>query len=344
MRQRLRKLEPPRVSFFAFQDIITSCSGILILVTLILASDLGETKQSEPSSQEFTETLRRQREIDLENARLQNLLISAETAPSVEKLQTDISELQQTLRTVTVARASLSNELATVEAQVDDRDRQLGLSDVKKEISRARDEADEVRVRVQAAAADVEQAREQLSRAEALLAKARARENQLWVTHDRGSNSKKPLFVTVSRAGLSIERYNSPSDRKTFRHTQAATEFETVLAGANPSQDYVLFLVRPSGIGLFNDVESAARKKGFEIGFDAIDEGQEVHFSAPPPLESGSDSPAEAPAAKESEPSAPKFDANPSPPPEKPKTDATAEAAVPKRSWWQRLLSLVGLG
>ena len=47
MSSRLRSLGLTRISFFAFQDIITSVSGILILITLILSTDLEQPQEGQ---------------------------------------------------------------------------------------------------------------------------------------------------------------------------------------------------------------------------------------------------------------------------------------------------------
>ena len=50
-----RKAQGPSVSFFAFQDIITSVVGIFVLITLIMMVDLVTRKASASSSKKFVE-------------------------------------------------------------------------------------------------------------------------------------------------------------------------------------------------------------------------------------------------------------------------------------------------
>ena len=100
---RLRRDSAPKLSFFAFQDIITSVSGILILVVLILATDLEQASTS--SGRATPEELALEQQLDslmVERnrvvARLQSLretLASADVVPSASKLTADIDELKQ---------------------------------------------------------------------------------------------------------------------------------------------------------------------------------------------------------------------------------------------------------
>ena len=98
MSSRLRSLDS-KISFFAFADIITAVSGVLIFVALLLATDLGvptdsrsKTENSE-TEQQLQETLTMQIDVNAQNQRLQELLTIAETAPDPAKLQADIKRL-----------------------------------------------------------------------------------------------------------------------------------------------------------------------------------------------------------------------------------------------------------
>src|SRR3954470_24045336 len=98
MSSRLRTLDS-KISFFAFADIITAVSGMLIFITLLLATDLDRPKGSESeipdneTEQRIQKTLQEQLAADAQNRTLQSLLAAAETAPAMEKLESDIAQL-----------------------------------------------------------------------------------------------------------------------------------------------------------------------------------------------------------------------------------------------------------
>ena len=102
MSSRLRSLDS-KISFFAFADIITAVSGVLIFVALLLATDLGQPTNSSSQAvdseieQQLQQTLVQQVDVDAENRRLQELLAMANTAPNPEKLQADISRMRSQL-------------------------------------------------------------------------------------------------------------------------------------------------------------------------------------------------------------------------------------------------------
>src|SRR5580692_6322377 len=96
---RLRSLDS-KISFFAFADILTAVSGVLIFVALLLATDLGlPTNSKIPSTnpdieQQIQDVLAQQGEVEAQNQRLQELLTTANTSPDADKWQTDIKRLK----------------------------------------------------------------------------------------------------------------------------------------------------------------------------------------------------------------------------------------------------------
>src|SRR3954469_20176636 len=102
MRDRLRSFDS-KITFFAFADIITAVSGMLIFITLLLATDLGRPTDDRSKAanaelqRQLQETLTRQAQVDAESRSLQQLLMAANTAPSVDKLESDMARLRAEL-------------------------------------------------------------------------------------------------------------------------------------------------------------------------------------------------------------------------------------------------------
>src|ERR1700742_4263554 len=102
MRERFRTFDS-KITFFAFADIITAVSGMLIFITLLLATDLGRPTNNRAQSvnaeleRHLNETLKPQAEVDAKNLGLQNLRTAANPAPPPDKLQSDISRLRAEL-------------------------------------------------------------------------------------------------------------------------------------------------------------------------------------------------------------------------------------------------------
>jgi hypothetical protein len=159
-----------------------------------------------------------------------------------------------------------------------------------------------------------------------------------------------------------MERFNHPELAKEFGKSGAHADFEDYLDHLKPANQYIVFLIRPSGIGMFKDLVDVARKKSFEVGFDALEENQEIHFTAPPPLD-GDES---VPAKKQDMPAGTQPRATRSVGPIDTNTPTAPEATAPEigsstnpappsppakpppppqpKSWWQRVLEWLGIG
>ena len=146
MSSRLRSLNSTKISFFAFQDIITSVSGILILVTLLLATELerrsSDLQEGNPElERKLTKALREQRDVEAQNANLRGVLAAAETAPAAEKTESDIARLREQLAAEKRKYSSIAEQMAASQSAVETRDRTLGLTDLKDQIERVIQEA-----------------------------------------------------------------------------------------------------------------------------------------------------------------------------------------------------------
>lgn len=360
MSSRLRSLNSTKISFFAFQDIITSVSGILILVTLILATELDRptsrtTHDADPElERKLSETLRQQSEADAQNRNLQALLAAAETAPAAEKLEVDTTRLRSQLADEKKKHSSIAEQLAASQSAIEARDRTLGLTDLKAQIQRVIQEAEslareEAKVRDEMSRLD-----QRVASVQSKLLKLREREGKLWLIPDKSSTTKEPILATISGSGAKVERFDHPDQAKEFNKTTARTEFDSYLGEAKPLDQYVVFLVRPSGIELFERLVKLAREKGFEVGFDALEENREIHFTTPPPLDEAPVPPKAPDAGAVAQPPASK-PVNSAPtnfiPTTKAVTNPVAEppatnkpVPAPKtKSWWQRVLEFIGI-
>src|SRR5437667_4091120 len=102
MRESFRSFDS-KITFFAFADIITAVSGMLIFITLLLATDLGQSNDNGSSTedpaleQRLQEAITQQAEVDSQNQRLEELLSVVENAPAAEKLEADIARLRAQL-------------------------------------------------------------------------------------------------------------------------------------------------------------------------------------------------------------------------------------------------------
>ena len=290
MSSRLRSLDS-KISFFAFADIITAVSGVLIFVALLLATDLGVPTDSRSKSenpeieQQLQETLAMQVDVDAQNQRLQELLTTAETAPDPDKLQADIKRLRLQLAEEQKKQAAINDQVTESQDAIAKRDAVLGLTDLKAKVAHETQEAKSIasqdaKVREEMAALD-----QHLAGVQSKLLILRQREGKLWLIPDKGSTTKEPILATVSASGVKLERFDRPDQTKDFSQSSARSEFDSYLDGVKPVDQYIVFLVRPSGVGLFEDLVKSARDKNIEVGFDALEENKDIYYSTPPVID-----------------------------------------------------------
>ena len=310
MREHFRSFDS-KISFFAFADIITAVSGMLIFITLLLATDLGRPTDHRSQAansemeQRLQEMLSQQAEVDIQNHRLQSLLAAAETAPAAEKLESDITRLSAQLAGEKKQHAAVAEQLAASQTAIEARDRTLGLTDLKAQIQRENQEVETLVRQVVKAREEMAGLEQRVANVQSKVLKLREREGKLWLIPDKSSTTKEPILATLSRSGAKVERFDHPDQAREFSKSSARTEFDSYLGEAKPLDQYVVFLVRPSGIELFEGLVKLAREKGFEVGFDALEEDREIHFTTPPPLDETpvpNKSPDGAPGAKPSAP------------------------------------------
>jgi hypothetical protein len=359
MRSRFRSFDS-KISFFAFADIITAVSGILIFVTLLLATDLGRpiighaSAASVEPERQIQDILRQQLQTDDHNRHLQELLSAAEIAPSVEKLQSDIASLRSQLTEQERKQGLILDQAAAAESAAEERDKTLGLTRLKVTIGEVLGETKRIagdEAKIRGDRADVER---RVAALESQLLKLRQREGQIWLIPDRSMTTKEPILVTVGGHEVTVERFDHPDQHDQFDQSEAEDRLRAYLRKSRALDQYVVFLVRPSGIELFQRLLNLARDSGFDVGFDAVEESRQVHFSTPPPIadeQTAGNGPTDetsppratnvAPAAKP-EGTNHATTAKPSAPTNT--TPLRPVSAPPKgKSWWQRFLEWIGI-
>ncbi len=355
MSSRLRSLDS-KISFFAFADIITAVSGVLIFVALLLATDLGQPTNSASQAanseleQRLQETLAHQAEADSQNHRLQELLASANTAPNSEKLQSDIARLRSKLSEEEKKRAAVTGQMADSEAAIAARDKVLGLTGLKAMVQGVIQEVETISSQDAKARSEMKNLDQQVSRVESQLLKLSQLDGQIWLIPDKSATSKEPIVVFVDGAGVTIQRIDHPELRRKFDENGTDSAFRLYLNTAKSLDQYVVFQVKPSGIRLFKELVKSAREMGFDVGYDALEEDKNPHLSPLPSVEA-STPPADIPDASPtrntssaSENSSSTANAKPSvTPPEPNKPSPVVEIRSKEKSWWQKLLEWAGL-
>ena len=283
MPSKLRSGLGTKISFFAFQDIITSVTGILILVTLILSLYVDESAPVDSEQarlkQQLAATISELARVNLENElRQPNLRIPASPA-APEQLQSQIRELELQVAANSNRLASLTQANQAQYLQSSNRAEVL-ISDLKRHVTRAEQELDSLRQTNAVLVAQIKAVQKDLEKKRAATG---AGDNPWFVIPEPNPDGKQPVLLTISATNLTCERFNQPAAKQSLPAAGIASGFAQNLARWRPGGDYLVFYVRPSGIDLFLKCLQAAKAAGFQAGYDAVEEDQNLVFSHPVP-------------------------------------------------------------
>ena len=91
-------------------------------------------------------------------------------------------------------------------------------------------------------------------------------------------------LVDVSADVVGIRRFQAGAERSEFRGRLLSSAGSQALAHMRswrPRADQPVLLVRPSGITAFDEISAELRSRGFELGYDVLEEDQEVELAVP---------------------------------------------------------------
>ena len=251
MSRRGRKSSP--FSLFAFQDIITSVTGIMILVTLILGLELLHRKDSPPRRTSHIS-------IELQSAVAQSEHLRALLRKSQVEIEGvagfDVGNVRQQLRELTKVTVQLTDELSQSESE-------------RSEALRLLQEAEQVKA---ARASDPQNIQQLLGAAKGKIESLRKLKARNQVIYNRpAGESKTPWLVEISGQSLLVAQIGKRARPQMFAQIDA---FKNWVRKRNKSAEYFVLIVKPSGAESFHDVQQHLRRLKFEIGFDLLTENE----------------------------------------------------------------------
>jgi hypothetical protein len=286
MASKLRSGFGTRISFFSFQDIITAVTGILILVTLILTLYLDQSPPVTDAERELKRTLTTAltelTHVTTANQQHQTNLSLLATAPSPERLQADIRELQGQLASQSNRLTQVAASLAAREAEATTRAEQLGLAGLRERSDQLVEAVNEHSRTNETLVAELQRMERQHQDLEARI-QALNREHKLWLIPDTTPGGKEAVLVTVASTNVTCQRFNQTTNRMQFPAEEAEGGLSRCFRLWNPERDYLVFYVRPSGIDLFLRCQELAKRAGFQVGYDAVEEDRQLVFNSPAP-------------------------------------------------------------
>lgn len=246
-------------SLFAFQDIITSVTGIVILITLLLAIELMERVERSPASQ--TLAMVEMLDTSIEDLEQEKLLLEQQlksTAIDTSDLPTtDPTELNQLLNTATEEVSYLKERKANAEDEL--RGRKVELA--KQENS----------IKTKNETKQLKEMKNQILAAERKLKKIKSQDQMFFKT---GTKDKSTWLVEVSQVGYLAAQLG---ETKAPIRLNTGSDFDGWLSGLSPSKDALYLMVKQSGSeGLFYSARESLMSKKIDFGYEVVDETRKV--------------------------------------------------------------------
>lgn len=239
MRKRGRRLSV--LSLFAFQDIITSVTGIMILVTLVLSLELLYRKENAPP-QKTAQILTKLESAIVENqakieelrgqARDNETRIGRYAGIDIANLHDDLENLLNLNGMLIDEVSELANEAAAASERVQD------ARNVMSEHSNDRETIQDLL----AEGEQVEQQIEELKRSGRV------------IFSPSQESDKTPWLAEVTGNEITVARYGEHARFKKYR---SSTDFVRFTHDREPTSDYFVLFVKPDGIKLFQEVRQA---------------------------------------------------------------------------------------
>jgi hypothetical protein len=277
-------------SFFAFQDIIASVIGILLLIALRLALEVVESSPSgipgnaaegsQPgAAPKVMEILEELAEVNARNLELSRQLQSlgpqksaAEVTAEIEVMTLNLGEAQKELDRCTAKADALRQELERKDqdAQIP---RLLGeLKDLEFELARLERSAPEENKLL-------ESLREAVAKLQQNLIAERKLDNQLLMIPAAARSLKEPAMLVIGKSEV-IALSLDASEPLSLPYTgNPLAAIDVALEECRSDRQYVVLFFKPSAASVFTLVREYVKGKGFEVGYDLLSEETNLRLS-----------------------------------------------------------------
>lgn len=252
-------------SLFSFQDIITSVTGIFILVTLVLALSLTQQKSLAPQ--------------------VQTDLIADDLRSAIQLLSNELDAIQNNVSTSSVSLnriASLSPENIARDLEILSQQVESLNAENQRLESRDRLVAKEQRLVTsqveEELAGHAETLRETQQSIELLEQQLEELENSNRIIYNTPSQDGKSQWIVEIRANqIGIAPAGKKQSPVVFTGSDCDSEFQTwIRRNLSSNTDYFLLVVTPKGISTFNDIEDIVKPSGYAFGIELVPEDATV--------------------------------------------------------------------
>ncbi len=260
MARRVHHSQP--FSLFSFQDIITSVTGIIVLITLLLTLELILKAESSATGQ-----------ANAFPGQLREALL--ETEEQVLELREKVQYDQQSIDEMAVVSPSLvKRQLHELETQIQQLEPKLEalraqlVTATQEQIAWKARRFDRV-----ASQQDLETLNQQVEALESDL--EHLRKSNRVVYNPSSATGKRAWLVDIGPAGLLAAQAGKRSMPLRFGEglqPPGSAEFIQWAATRDKTSEYFILLIRPRGVALYREIRVELETLGFQIGFEVIGE------------------------------------------------------------------------
>lgn len=257
-----RRTSQAPFSLFSFQDIITSVTGIVVLMLLVMALELASRKLQDPVVQQTLTREATHESLEQLESRIAALSKALEANQWDELASRPASEFQRDLE-------RLEREKPLLEA--DQKRAEQRLAELTRQLQRA-EEAWQARSAEQQELSKLEQQASELAQETDKLQSSSA------LVYRRGPHDGRQPWVVQCDAPIVLAAPLGPSSKPIrFEGSTVLSRVRQVVAWAKllpPSKTYLVLMVRPRGVLMAALLEEELRKNQIAMGIDLIDQEQ----------------------------------------------------------------------
>lgn len=265
-----RKASGPSVSFFAFQDIITSVVGIFVLITLIMMVELVQRKGSTPASTKLLE--------DSHSSVIADLVLQVETLESRSKKLDSISTKIGSVQVFN--KDEIAKELR---ASIQSLNEQIERTDQRKrEIQKIIDSQIKLQASLQSETLQRSRDREELAKLLKELKRLDSKIGELdsdapLIFKSKSLDGRTVVVVDVARDETVL--LDLDADRRTtIRGKDLEREFKNWIAKHSKGNFHYFLLIRPNGASSFDTLRSSLDENGASYGYDLLDQDRTIRL------------------------------------------------------------------
>ena len=245
------------MSLFSFQDIITATTGILILLTLVLALSVIMQGGESETTTEFADSSQvfQRDNLLLDVKQLSELVLELNQASSMW-IELTPSELKTKIKTADSKKERLARNIQEKKSSIENLNERLA------EINRLKNSED--------VNSKIEKIKQNISEVENKITDLKSTNR---VVYNFRNSTRTPWLVEISEFKIIASKISSKDKPKQFKSPEAFNKFSKTL---DVSEKYFVLFVKPSGQVNYDVIYHYLNQENCDIGTEVVGENQTI--------------------------------------------------------------------